>query len=165
MFLVRERAASEALEALGVNIYATAEPLNDKTVGDVFADSKKYREVKDFLNLLEDYASAVRVGALDADCSYGIMSGIVLRYTRVFMPFITKLRTDGDDDELYLELERLSLDWQSRYERESGERLRILGEARQRTQAELEEKTRLLTSELEDTQKRLEGQKGIKPTV
>lgn len=164
-FLVRERAASEALESLGVNTYIRAEPLEQKTVEEILADSKKYREVKDFLNLLEDYASAVRVGALEADCSYGTMSGIVLRYTRMFMPFVDKLRSMPDGEEVYLELERVSLAWQSRYEAERAERLGALEEARKRTNAELEKTKRLLERELEDTLKQLHERTGVRKKV
>lgn len=165
MFMERERIVSEVLSKLGIDLYLTEESLDDHIVKEILNDPLKYREVKDFLNLLEDYAAAVRVGAFDPDCSYNIMSEIIPRYKKVFMPFIKELRDIKKNELVFIELENVALVWESRYEKEKQEELKKLEEAREKTQAELEKKKQLLEAELQITEKQINERRGVKKVV
>ena len=165
MFIERERAVADKLSSIGVDLYIANKPLNDDIVQKMIEDKSIYRDTKDYLNLIEDYAAAVRVGALDYDCSYAIMSGIIVRYHQVFLPFIKRLRNDFDDHECYIEIEKLALDWQAKYEHEKNENMRRMEEIRQKTEGEIEEKKRLLEEELKQVEHQLNQNKGIKPKV
>ena len=70
IYVERERAAADALAKLkqvGVDLYHLDKPLEKETVDEIFGQSGCYREVKAFLNFLEDYSGASRMGILHDD--------------------------------------------------------------------------------------------------
>lgn len=148
IFMQRERAMVRRFSSLKVNLYRETEPINNEILDAIYNDVDAFMEVKDFLNLLEDYATAVRVGALDRDCSYAIMAAIIIRYARVLMPFIVRARKEMDNQQYYIELEKVALDWGSRFQIEKAEQMKEL----ERVRRKAEEDIRSLEQELKERQ-------------
>lgn len=126
----KERRLAVRLLPLGLNLLYATEPISEEMVGRIREDVDVYAEVKSFLNLLEDYATAVRVGVVDAESAYAIISGQLIRYGNVMMPLIQKDRAITDDDEFYIEFEKLYLEWRSKFEQQREVSLQELERAR-----------------------------------
>lgn len=118
VFLRREDAMVAALRPIGIDFFdrMATMPLTEAEVNTIVGDSNTYRTIRNYLNVLEDYALAVRVGVVDRDCGYAQMSAIVITRESFFRRLISHSRVKRGDDELYIELEQLANDWTSQTE-------------------------------------------------
>jgi hypothetical protein len=118
VFSERERAAAEYLNHFGIELIHATEPLNRGTVEQLRNDFEACFHLKALLNLMEDWATAVKVGLVDHETAYATISGQFIRYGGVLMPFIESHREITNDDEFYIEFERIYLEWKARSERD-----------------------------------------------
>lgn len=141
--LQKERSAARSLVAVGFDLHNGRVPLAPAQVDDLKKNFEQFADVKDFLNLIEDYCTAVRIGAIDDDAAYAMMGGMVIRWNQSLHAFIEERRKSLDDPDVFCELENLARAW--------GERD---AQTRQKREAELEEARR-----------RMEQQKGVQRKV
>jgi hypothetical protein len=121
-FIERERKAAESLRHIGTNLYNPDGPLKTEQVDLIFKRTDVYAEIKDYLNLLESFSTAINTDALDEDCAYSSGASTVLRDFYVFQPLIKLWREKRDDSELYIDLEKLALRWKKKFEDERAKR-------------------------------------------
>jgi len=115
LVIEREHAVAAALKLVDIDFYKQQEPLAPEVVQKILADSNVFREVKDLLNLFEDYATAYKAGAIDPDYSYILSASQFIKYHTVFSPLIKALRFERKNDMYWIEFEKLVLDqWQIR---------------------------------------------------
>jgi hypothetical protein len=109
--LQKERAAAKSLQGVGFDLYSSSTPLTNDQLAKLKENHDSFADTKDFLNLVEDYCTAVRIGAIDEDAAYAMMSGMVIRWNRLLGTFIADRRRVLDDPEALCELERLATTW------------------------------------------------------
>lgn len=107
-----ERAATESLSKLKVDLYHQKGALPPEIVQAVLHDANHFREIKSFLNFLEDYAAAVHTGVMDSKVSYQLMSDLVTRYYDIFKPLMEARRDEIRNRRLWIEFETLALRWE-----------------------------------------------------
>ena len=96
--------------------YKLNEELSTDSIDEIFESKELYFGVKKYLDEIEKISSAVNIGAFDYDFAYTTFSPKVIYNYKTFKNFITKIRSDNDDDnEIYVELEKLALDWETKY--------------------------------------------------
>jgi len=119
-FMERERAAAIKLNALNIDLYKQKEALPPTIVEKIYEEQEIHREVKEFLNVFEGYATAVNAGAFEADCSYNLMSRVFVRYWTVFEPYIrfVRLPENMNSDGLWNEMEKLVDEWKGRAQKD-----------------------------------------------
>jgi len=138
-FVKIELPAAEMLKALGVDLYRRREPLDDTTVKAILEDPDKFKEIKAWLNLLEDYATAVHVGVLEPDSSFDLMADVIIRNFQIFKPIIDCIREEMNNIRVWIELEKLALKWETRQQREIIDLEEQLKQARARYKKDHEE--------------------------
>lgn len=138
-FTDRERVAAEKLSQLNVELYHQKGPLTPNVVESVLKDADYFREVKSFINFLEDYAAAVHTGVMDSEVSYQLMADLVTRYYEIFKPVIEARRDEIGNRRLWIEFEKLALVWEPRRVEEEQRLIKQIEEARQRNERELKE--------------------------
>src|ERR1700746_2735198 len=94
----RERKAAEALASLGINLYMQNSTLSDDAVDRIRQNPDIYKEVKDFLNVFEGYATALNAGALDKELAYNLRADRFIRHYEIFEIFIEKERSAMSND-------------------------------------------------------------------
>ena len=112
--LSRERAAAAALHKLGINLYNTTEALPPEIISKILRDWDALADVRDFLSLVEDYATGIHHGAIDEDAAFAMMSGLIIRWSTVFRPFIEARRLEVHDRLAYSEFDQLAERWRIR---------------------------------------------------
>jgi len=108
LFIERERAAAAALETIEKDLYQQTTSLEPKAVDALLNNSNAFRDVKDFLNLLENYAAAHKAGAIDPDHSYILNASQFIRYYDVFQTLIEKIRSERNNEMFWVEFEVLA---------------------------------------------------------
>jgi Domain of unknown function (DUF4760) len=111
-FTEHERAAAESLSKLDVDLYHQKGALPPEIVKAVHYDANHFREIKSFLNFMEDYAAAVHTGVMDSNVSYQLMSDLVTRYYNIFKPLMEARRDEISNRRLWIEFETLALRWE-----------------------------------------------------
>jgi Domain of unknown function (DUF4760) len=117
-YLAREREAANALGKVSVDLYKQDGPLADSAVTKILDDSLLFREVKDFLNLFEDYAKAYWANAIDREQSYLSSVSRFIRNFDIFKPVIVAVREQRKRPHYWLEFENLVTKWQKRQAKE-----------------------------------------------
>jgi len=117
-FLERERAAAAAIQMLHIDLYKQLAPLDASTVDAILANSDVFKELKDFLNMFENYSAAYKAGAIDPDHSYILNASQFIRYLDIFYPLITRVRKERDNRLFWIEFERLAEHWRKRQKEE-----------------------------------------------
>src|SRR5688572_6389993 len=97
LVLQREKDVAAALAKAGINFHVQRDPLSAEAVEAIYADVDVFGDVKNFLSLIEDYCTAVRIGAIDEDAAFAMNSALIMRWERVFSPFIDRRRLDVGD--------------------------------------------------------------------
>jgi len=120
LLLASERKAIAALRHAGFDLLFSETALNQEQLAALKQDSDRYLDVKDLLNVLEDYCTAVRVGAIDSDAAYEMMGGFVVRFQRLLRPVIADRRSI--DPKVFCELESLADEWGRRFAEEQAGR-------------------------------------------
>jgi hypothetical protein len=120
--LQKERAAARSLASVGFDFFNSQSSVTPAQVLKLQADLDHFANVKDLLNLVEDYCTAVRIGAIDDDAAYAMMSGMVIRWHRNLRGFIEERRETLKDPECYCELEKLAAVWGRRDEENQRQR-------------------------------------------
>jgi hypothetical protein len=112
VYLEREGAAANALQAIGVDLYKQEKPLSAEAVMRILDDSQIFKNAKDFLNQFEDYAAAYRAHAIDRDHSYLLSASRFIRHYEIFRPLIDELRHQRKNPMYLREFEKLvTEDW------------------------------------------------------
>jgi hypothetical protein len=119
VFVEREPAAATALQAVGIDLYKQQEPVTTQIVTAIIDDSNAFKEVKDFLNMFEDYATAYKAQAIDQNHAYQLSASRFILYYRVFQPFIEELRAKRRNPKIWLQFDLLvTEDWYPRQKEE-----------------------------------------------
>lgn len=109
-----ERTAIDALEAAGILVLHRESALASEEVEKILNNVNAWAAVKQWLSTLEDYAVAVRCGALDEPASFAMMRHQVPYSYRLFAPLVARRRQESGDMALYCELEQLTTAWEQR---------------------------------------------------
>jgi hypothetical protein len=136
MVLQKERVAAKSLAGIGFDFYNSQEPLEPGHVEQINSSVDVFADVKDFLNLIEDYCTAVRIGAIDDDAAYAMMSGMVIRWAIILKPFIDYRRHALGDQEAFCELEKLAEAWRIKDQENCRKREAELAEAQRRIESQ-----------------------------
>jgi hypothetical protein len=108
-----ERRVHEALAKLSIPyVTPTASPLNESQTEQVWQNENVYVVVREHLNLLEEYATAIRCGSIDKDLAYALRCYAITRATKHLRLFIERARRHFDDHTIYLEMDNLLKDWE-----------------------------------------------------
>jgi hypothetical protein len=134
VILKSERAASKALESVGFDVKDAEQPLGQDNLAKLKENLDYFYDVKDFLNLLEDYCTAVQAGAIDEDAAYAMNSGFIVRFQYLLEPFIVDRKEFLKDPEVYCELEKLATTWRARDKERLARRDEKVAEADRRLQ-------------------------------
>lgn len=118
VILQKERAAVEALSAVGYDLLDAAEPLTGPQLKALKADVTKFYPVKDLLNVAEDFATAVHIGAIDEDAAFGMMAILITKWERFLRPVIDERRNANGSAAVYCEVEKLARSWRRRLDRQ-----------------------------------------------
>lgn len=117
-FVERERRADDALNSINIDILHRDTPLDNNEIKLIWENRKVFRQIKDYLNLIEEFAAAVLVGALDPDCAYAILNHRINTVATVYQPFIDYAREKLENNKIYIEFEKLSTKWKERHLKE-----------------------------------------------
>jgi Domain of unknown function (DUF4760) len=120
----RSRALLAAGEAIGVSLCGRNTPLTDQEVEKILSSKDAYVAVVAFLNQFENICGAVQAGVADTKVSYGIHSARVIREYPVYEPFMEAIRKLDDDDEGWIDLKKVYLDWKAKRDEEIKRRQR-----------------------------------------
>ena len=132
LVLQREQEVAEALTKAGVDFYAQTTPLTNVQLDAIHNDRSIYIAVRSFLNLIEDYCTAVHIGAIDEDAAFAMNSALIMRWHAVFGPLIDRRRVETGDAESLCEIEKLAIAWRKKDELRSAEHHKALREATER---------------------------------
>lgn len=109
-----ERDVCEALEQLKIKyISPAAQPLSRDQTEKVWNNEAVYRVVRAHLNLLEEYATAIRIGSIDKELAFALRSYAIVRATSYFQIFVDRAREHFDDPTIYIEMYNLLEDWKA----------------------------------------------------
>lgn len=114
LVLQRESDAATALAGLGIDFHTQREALTIGQVDEIAASAEIFARVKGFLSLIEDYCTAVRIGAIDEDAAFAMNSALIMRWESVFRPFIDYRRVTTGDSEAFCEIEKLAKEWRAK---------------------------------------------------
>ena len=92
----------------------TLEPLDDDETKLLIDNEDSYFGIRDVLNFYEHYAVAVNTGLFEEDTAYFLDSAAVIRIFRRFEKLIYYVRNQVGIQEIYIDLEKLSLGWEAR---------------------------------------------------
>jgi hypothetical protein len=134
IFLRRERAMVDVLVTMELDFYEMKIPLDETNTDVIWSSLPKFREVRDYLDVLEFYAIAVNAGVLDDDCAYALGYGYVTRAVCVFQPIIEKMRQSTNHDDYYIEIEKLESKWSKRAKIEKAAKANALIQAEEQLQ-------------------------------
>jgi hypothetical protein len=104
----------DALAKLKIDIRLRSEKLSEQEVRKIMGDPDADYAVRTVLNDIENLCAAIQIGAADADLCYAVHSTRVVRAYKIFKPYIEQLREQLNDSEIYIELEKVGLDWQKK---------------------------------------------------
>jgi hypothetical protein len=82
--------------------------LSDKDTDAIYEDNEAFISVTAYLNHLENICTAISIGCADDDCAYAVHANGIMRSYNKFDSFISKMRKSLDDDEIYIELEKVA---------------------------------------------------------
>lgn len=102
-----------------INLYTLNSPISEEMAKKIFDDKKAYMELKNYIDLFEEYSNAVKAGVLDKDCSYRLHGALLPSVQKYFQPFINLIREKKNDNTILIEIEKLSLEWQERTQSEA----------------------------------------------
>jgi len=120
VYLERERAVAKILEPLKVDLYQQKEPLTDDVIKAIMENPNVFKEVKDFLNMFEDYATAYKAKAIDRNHACLLNATRYIRYFHVFKPFIEELRSSRKNVMYYWQFQWLvTKDWTGRQDKQA----------------------------------------------
>jgi len=89
--------------------------ISDEDVEKIHADDAAHLAVKAFLNDIENLCAAISIGAVDYEGAYAVHSARIVAVYARYKKFIEAVRQKYDDDEIYVELEKIALAWQKKY--------------------------------------------------
>jgi hypothetical protein len=121
-----EKSMHNSLDKINVDIKAVKDTLSAEIVEKIYTTDDIYFEVKTFLDDLEYFCTAIQVGAIDNSLAYSIHSPRVTISYEIFKDFITKMRKLKNDDEIYYELEKTTLEWNAKALKISRKRAKII---------------------------------------
>lgn len=117
-----EHALDDKLRALNIPLITPdAGPLTTAHVDAVWKAPDAYRALRAHLNLVEEYAIAVRSGSIDKDLAYSLRSYAIKRATYFFREFIDRARAHFGDPTIYLEMDLLDAEWQPHRDKEKAD--------------------------------------------
>ncbi|MEM7480441.1 MAG: DUF4760 domain-containing protein [Acidobacteriota bacterium] len=117
----RERAANEALGICDFDLVNSDNALTEAQLLTLKKDKDAYQEVKNFLNIIEDYSTAVHLGAIDEEAAYNMISVLLTRWVKLLRTFIDDRRVMLGNERIYGELERLCQVWACKMDEEDQE--------------------------------------------
>lgn len=88
----------------------------------IYNDAEMFTTFKTYLNKYEQFSAAINVGAMDEDYAYRMHSARICYVYNTFENFIKILRERREEDEFYIELQRLASKWQKRTQKEKKRR-------------------------------------------
>lgn len=102
-----------------INLYTLNSPISEEMARKIFDDNEAYEELGNYIDLFEEYSTAVNAGVLDKDCSYRLHGALLPSVQKHFQPFINLIREKKNDETIFIEIEKLSLEWQERIQSEA----------------------------------------------
>lgn len=102
-----------------INLYTLNSPISEEMARKIYDDNEAYRELGNYIDLFEEYSTAVNAGVLDKDCSYRLHGSSLPSVQKCFQPFINLIREKKNDETIYIEIEKLILEWQERIQSEA----------------------------------------------
>lgn len=113
-FMDVEQNINNILKKISLENIDKIDIIHTDDVDKIYSSTDLNTNVKNFLNFYEHYATAVNIRAIDFDCAYCLASWKMIHVYHVFKMFIEKLRKEHDDPEIYIEIEKLALNWEKR---------------------------------------------------
>jgi hypothetical protein len=111
-FSQQEKEFFDVLMKLGIDLTTQTEELSSKELQKLWNDPNAYKITQDYLNLLENFAFGIRIGALDEDCSFELNCARIVRIAFIFRPFIKKYQVSVGSAAFYNELYSLYHRWE-----------------------------------------------------
>jgi hypothetical protein len=107
-----ERKVYDSLKKLGVDVVNLNRSITQEELNKIIENDDAYFATKAYLNDLENLGVAISIGAADLDLTYAVHSARLIRAYVIFRPFIKALRDRQSNPEIYIEIEKIALDWQ-----------------------------------------------------
>jgi Domain of unknown function (DUF4760) len=127
------------IKPLGIDLGQGSRPLGRSEAEKILADENAYFAAKKLLNEAENICAYVQVGSVDKDLAYALESARIIKIFQIFQPLVLLIREQNNDNEIFIETQKIALEWQTRH-------LQIIESQK---------------SELEKLQAKLEMEKGI----
>ena len=121
VIMERERATAESLKKIDIDLYSRREPVSEQQANSILHDTNTNREVKDFLNVFEGYATAINSGAIDENLAYHLRADRFIRHFEIFKSFINASRNQLQNEMYWIEMERIYRKWKPRRQKEREE--------------------------------------------
>lgn len=107
-----EKGIVSALNIIGIELRQKQIPLKIEQAQLIIDKHEVFLSVAHHLNDLEVLAGIVHSGMVDTDMIYSIHNSRVIRLYRIFQQFIEELRRQRNDEDLFIEFEKLALAWE-----------------------------------------------------
>lgn len=105
------------LNASFIKLIDRTSKLTEDDVSKIFEETPESNEVriklKNYLNLLEGFCTAVKMGAVDGDAAKAMYSYKFVRHYDELLPYISEARTKNNAPEIFTNFERLVNSWKS----------------------------------------------------
>lgn len=89
--------------------------ITEKSAAKVYENIENWVKVKSFLNSFEHLCAAINAKSIDEDYSYSVHSARITDIYYKFQHYITFIRKLSNDDEIYIELQKVASRWHERY--------------------------------------------------
>ena len=106
-----ERKVYDSLKKLGIEVSNLNRSITQEELKKIIEDDDSYFATKAYLNDLENLGAAISIGAADPDLTYAVHSSWLLRAYDIFKPFLETIRERQNNPEIYIEIEKIALDW------------------------------------------------------
>lgn len=107
-----ERQLYDSMKKIGIDAGNLNRGITQEELTKMIADDNAYFAVKAYMNDLEMLGAAISIGSSDPDLTYAVHSSRVIRAYTIFKPFIDTIRIKQGNPEIYIEVEKIALDWQ-----------------------------------------------------
>nr|WP_320114041.1 DUF4760 domain-containing protein [uncultured Desulfuromonas sp.] len=105
----------KAAQTIGIDLKFRPGPLSDDEISKIVSSEDVLASVTMLLCDIENICAAIRIGAADNDLAYATHSSRIVARYKMFEPLIEYMRTRENDDEIYIEFQKIALEWEARH--------------------------------------------------
>ena len=89
--------------------------VTEESAKEIYSSIDSWVRVKAFLNCFEQLCAAINAKTIDENYAYSVHSARITDIYYKFKNYIHYIRTVSDDDEIYIEMQKVASRWHERY--------------------------------------------------